>query len=218
MLPNFLFRGDDDSENFRNLRANVDHRQFQTNLLKGGDGSKIFTEELMELVNEHILSRYKTSDFLSFTDRLKSAYRFGLKLHTINQEIIDKCCEEIYDKEYWDFVLITLNTDLFLGVDVLYKGIYECQFHPHLTKFARLGYPYTVILINPLDALTEKYGTAKEYATYDNEWLVLPATKIELNFNKSEFSGVLDGGCISNVQKFVIDKDQREIYNTISYE
>lgn len=217
MLPNLLFRGDDDSDNARKLRATIDHGQLNTNLLNGGEGSKIFTSDLMTLVNAHILSRFDASHFLSFTSEIQSAYRFGLKLSVISEEIIEECCDEIYDTMPWGFALITFDTGRFKSVTCIHQGVYECTFWPTLLEFTRHGVPYTLFLINPVEALGDNYVTAREYSDYDKEWLILPATRKEFNFGITEFSGILDGACISHVQRFVINQGQREKYNTISY-
>jgi hypothetical protein len=47
ILPPKLFRGDDDRDNKRHLRATSHFNQFQTNLINGGVGKKIFSEPLM---------------------------------------------------------------------------------------------------------------------------------------------------------------------------
>jgi len=68
MFPDILHRGDDDSTNDRNLRSTIGHGQLQTNLLKEGDGSKIFNKDLLELINNPVISKFNASHFLSFTE------------------------------------------------------------------------------------------------------------------------------------------------------
>jgi hypothetical protein len=103
-LPKFLYRGDDDKKGYRKLRVEKHITQLTTNMINGGDGSKIFKEPVWKLINEHVLSRYLRSDFLSFTADKRAAYRFGMDLQSISDELIEEGCEAYYeDEKDWDF-------------------------------------------------------------------------------------------------------------------
>ncbi|MGZ3871882.1 MAG: hypothetical protein ACXVJD_03125 [Mucilaginibacter sp.] len=220
ILPPKLFRGDDDHENKRSLRATSHFSQFQTNLINGGIGKKIFTEPLMELTNEHILSRFPGSHFLSFTDSKLAAFRYGLNLQEADQNVVDLCCTQyLEDDKQWDFALLTIETSLLDIKSNPFPGVYECWYHPTLLEFVPFGF-YRIFLIDTVTALKHAnpvaFKTALEYSQYDHEWLVLPATP--KNFHgRIEYSAVLDGGCFSRNYYYEIDREQRELHNIISY-
>lgn len=221
MIPGKIFRGDGDPKDIRNLRYSSCRGQYHTNLIKGGIGQKIFSEPLMDLVNAHILSRFEISHFLSFTESKNSAMRYGLNLMSDDENVIEACSIPYYENNCkWDFALLTLNTDLLTLNKEHYPGVYELSYTPQLLEFSRLGL-YNVIIIDVRKALgemnSESFRTALEYSKYDNEWLVLPATIKEFNGGKSEFSGILDGGCFESPEYFIIDKEQYELNNTLDY-
>lgn len=217
MFPDILHRGDDDSKNERKLRSTIGHGQLQTNLLKGGDGSKIFNEDLLELINNHVLSKFNASHFLSFTEEKKSAFRFGMKLYEeLTDEAIEECATQAEDDlVYWDFAMLYFDTTQLKIISNTYHGIYECQFEPQLLTFKRLGVPYTVFLIDAAKALDHRYKHSMELSSFDKEWLILPAMPIQFT-GRVEFSGILDGACISS-EKYVINREEWDKYNMISY-
>jgi len=216
-LPRFLYRGDNDKKEIRKLRETLHHRELLTNLLNGGNGSKIFSSDFISLINDHILEKFDFTHFLSFTESLQSAYRFGLKLHSINDQIIEECCEETYDyKANWNFAIMTIDTSRLTVVSNTYPGIYECSYTPELYKFKRNGL-YRVILIDATKALDRKYQTSIEYALFDNEWLILPATPVLFENGAIEYSGILDGACISSIKLFDVNQERLDCFNTIDY-
>jgi hypothetical protein len=220
-IPRSLYRGDRDSRNSRRLRWSLTQGHLQTNLLNGGDGRRIMQETVWDLVNEHVLSKYRRSDFLSFTESREAAFRFGLKLHAINQEIIEDCVTEFYeDGDDWDFAILTLDTRRLDNVKELAAGVYEATFEPALLEFRRSG-SYRVVLIDIVTALkarhNDSYGLATEYSSYDSEWLVLPANTKLFEAGQVQYSALLDMACISATERFTVDKALLETYNTLDY-
>jgi hypothetical protein len=51
----------------------------------------------MEFINQHILSAFPFSHFLSFTEDELSGYRYDLGLYTISINAINDCCIRFYD-------------------------------------------------------------------------------------------------------------------------
>lgn len=216
-LPKFLYRGDSDKKNDRNLKSTINHNQLHTNLLKGGFGEKIFKEEILNLVNAHIASKFDFTHFLSFTEDRNSAFRFGLNLHTSNESVIENCCEEVYNQnEEWDFAIIVIDTSKIQIIENPYPGIYKCIFKPQILMFREFEY-YTIILIDAKIVLKDKFEMTAEYALFDKEWLLLPATLKLMNHNVLEYSAILDGGCISSISRYKADKDSLDDFNIIDY-
>jgi len=223
-LPKYLYRGDGDPENKRQIRTSIKGSYLRTHLLNGGDGKRIFRENLWDLVNAHILSKYPKSDFLSFTSDKNAAFRFGLNIHNISEEIIEECTSEYYDDDEnskpWDFAIFTLSTSCLDLVNEPAPGIYEALFSPTLLEFQRQGL-YRVFLLDIVTALKavgdESYKLAAEYSGFDHEWLVLPAMPKLFNTGTIEYSALLDMACISDTRKYEINKELLDQYNTISY-
>lgn len=219
-LPKYLYRGDGDPEKKRNIRKSIGQHYLQTHLI-GGNGKKIFREPIWDLVNAHITNNYPHSDFLSFTSDQLAAFRFGLNIHTISDEIIEECTEEYYDEgDDWDFAIFTLPTNNLKVINEPAPGMYEAYFHPTLMEFRRQGF-YRVFLLDIVTALKavgdDSYRLAAEYSGYDNEWLILPAMPKLFNNDKVEYSALLDMGCIADTRKYVTNHGLLQEYNTISY-
>lgn len=221
ILPKKLYRGDDDRENKRKLRATSHFNQFHTNLINGGIGKKIFNEPLMGLINKHILSKFPCSDFLSFTDDKIAAFRYGLNLTEADQQTIDLCCRQYWeDDKLWDFAMLTIETDNLSIEDIPFPGVYECWYNPTLTEFTQYGY-YRIFLIDAFAALQNTdptaFKTALEYSKYDHEWLVLPAMPKAFQYGQVEYSAILDGGCFGRTDYYEIDREQYQLHNNIVY-
>ncbi len=220
MLPEKLYRGDADNQNQRNLRYTCSQQQFCTNLIKGGEGRKIFSEPILDLVNTHILSRFDNSHFLSFTESRTSAMRYGLNLMTNDRDAVEECSIQSYDKKEWDFVLLTLNTSRLTLINKPAAGLYECIYKPVLKEFLRFGI-YRIFLIDVNGGLNEanidRYNMALEYSSFDREWLLLPAMSKEFNSGKIEYSAIVDGACFESPEFFTIDREKFKLYNTLDY-
>jgi hypothetical protein len=220
-LPKFLYRGDNDFDRSRDIRHSINHGFLQSKLING-NGQRIFREPIWDLVNGHILSKYEHSDFLSFTSEKNAAFRFGLHLHTISDEIIEECTEAFYDNGIgWDFAIFTLATSRLKVVDEPAPGMYEALFLPETRQFKNREF-YRIFLLDIVTALKaigdDTYKLAAEYSGYDNEWLVLPANLKEFNGHRVEYSAFLDMGCISETVKYETNHDLLQTYNTISYD
>ncbi len=221
MIPEKLYRGDADNQNQRNLRYTCSQQQFCTNLIKGGEGKKIFSEPILDLVNTHILSRFDNSHFLSFTESRISAMRYGLNLMTDATDAIEECSiQSDNEKNEWDFVLLTLNASRLTVINNPAAGLYECTYKPILKEFARFGV-YRIFLIDVNEALNaaniDKYSIALEYSSFDKEWLLLPAMPKEFNSGKIEYSAILDGACFDSPEFFTIEREKFKLYNTLNY-
>ncbi len=203
MVPEYLYRGDNDSEGTRSLRSTIDHFQLQTNLLNGGNGRVIFESPLLDLIDEHVGFGWSKTHFLSFSESETIAYQYGI--HCESDEVENKMldCTQHFDLDStWDFAVIVLDTKT-IKWDTIDKGVYVALYPPSLTKFMNLPY-YRAIFINVSEVLSEnaKYIESYKNSTRDSEWLILPATKILLNSNKVEYPGILDGGCFSEIKKY----------------
>lgn len=221
ILPDKFYRGDADPENKRRLRATSHHNQFQTNLISGGIGKKIFTEPLLQLTNDHILSKFPTSHFLSFTANKNAAFRYGLNLMEADEQVVDLCCSQYLDDDKnWDFALMTIETRYLTIKNNPYPGVYECWYQPTLTEFTPFGF-YRVFLIDAFTALQivgpTTFKTASEYSYYDKEWLILPAMPKLFQGGRVEYSAILDGGCFSRNYYYTIDQEQYKLHNTLTY-
>jgi hypothetical protein len=221
ILPEKLYRGDNDKKNERMLRASSHFNQFQTNLINGGVGRKIFNEPLVELMNKHILSKFPCSHFLSFTDNKLAAFRYGLNLMQADEETVDLCCYQyMEDDRLWDFALLTIETSYLDIKNNPFPGVYECWYRPTLLEFASYGY-YRIFLIDAKTSLKHAgpnvFETALEYSSYDNEWLVLPAMPKVFLEGKIEYSAILDGGCFSQNDYYKINRESYQLCNIITY-
>ncbi|MFY7988121.1 MAG: hypothetical protein ACOVNP_04505 [Flavobacterium sp.] len=221
MIPEKLYRGDADNKNQRNLRYTCSQQQFCTNLIKGGEGRKIFSEPILDLVNKHILSRFDNSHFLSFTESRTAAMRYGLNLITDDTDAIEECYVQSYnEKNDWDFVLLTLNTSHLTIINNPVAGLYECIYKPILKEFSTFEV-YRIFLIDVNKALNaaniDKYNIALEYSSFDREWLLLPAMPKEFNSGKVEYSAILDGACFESPEFFTIDREKFNLNNTLNY-
>ncbi|MET3536687.1 hypothetical protein [Chryseobacterium limigenitum] len=61
------------------------------------------------------------------------------------------------------------------------------------------------------------YSKDGEYADFDKEWLVPPATQRLFEGGKVEYSSILDGACFEGPQYFRTDKEQLQVHKTLDY-
>jgi hypothetical protein len=202
-IPKYLFRGDSDDLGIRKLRTTIEHGQFQTNLISGGEGRIIFETPLIELINIHVGIGWKKTHFLSFTEEIVTAYKFGLRDPLINEQYIkENYVDGSSASSAWLFALLTLETERINWGEVAY-GVFEGFYKPNLKKFTHYLDDYRIILLDVVRILTEykdlsaSYTSSLENAVLDKEWLLLPATITRLNSGQLEYSAILDGGCIS---------------------
>ncbi len=200
-LPKFLYRGDSDSSGARRLRTTLHFRQLQTNLINGGIGREITEIPLIELINRHVRSGWDRTHFLSFSECERTAFRFGLHCDVAHlDDEIDNCLPSDGDHD-WDFVIIVIATER-IHWNRLEEGVYEGFFGPHLVKFGG-GADYRIILIDVVSILEKStlYLDSFANAKRDEEWLLLPATPVPFD-NTVEYSGILDGNCISEIRRY----------------
>lgn len=207
-MPKMLYRGDSDRENIRALKATIDHRRLQTNLLNGGDGQAVYKSPIHELANKHVGLGWGTTPFLSFSTNPKVALRYGIScsMEQLDQEFAEHV-EYYGDDTKWDFALMSVDMSQ-ITFKLLESGVYEGYYAPCLTLFSRTSGMYRVIVID-VKTVLEKFNHDPGYimaianAARDEEWLILPATTIPLNNGRfHEHSGILDGGCLNAVTKY----------------
>lgn len=198
-IPDHLYRGDDDRAGIRKLKSTIQHNQYQTNLINGGEGRTIFETPITKLINVHVGVGWDKTHFLSFSEDILTASRYGSRNLLLSQsELEDHYTEYLEDDEKWTFALITLQTD---NIDwtVLDKGVYEGFYDPTLRLFENTSARYRVILLDVKTILSgwknfdASYNKAFSNAVRDKEWLLLPATIVALNGSFHEYSAILDG-------------------------
>jgi hypothetical protein len=207
MIPKILYRGDADKKGVRDLRSTLHLYQLQTNLLKAGTGHEIFTTPIVDLVARHVDPGWAKSHFLSFSEDKVTALRFGLDCtnEEVNKEL-ENFTEYYQQGADWSFALITIDTS-FINWKKIGAGIYHGTYEPSLLKFANYPGVAKVILINVVKAIKENnqhlgHPHVLSNAVRDKEWLVLPATEIAMNNKMVEYSGIVDGKCISEIMKY----------------
>lgn len=200
-IPLKLYRGDADRSGIRKLKETIHFGQLQTNLINGGEGRAIMEKPLQELIHKHVGIGWDKTHFLSFSRNKLTALGYASGIVGDNKLYNEFEYAGYYenDSEY-DFVLLTLHTDKVVWREIelgAFEGIYE----PELLKFSRSGQPYRVILINVEQVLRESknnsYQDSLANAMRDEEWLLLPATLVMLNSDRTEYSAILDCACIS---------------------
>lgn len=204
-IPDNLFRGDADKTGQRLLRDTINHWQLQTNLISGGYGRKIFEDPLAELINQHINIGWDKTHFLSFSEDKTTALIYGSSLTSDAYEKVQH--EIVLDERNWSFVLMTLGTHK-LELQEKSKGVIEGRFKPSLKKFA--NHPFvTVLLVDAYTVLSNDprrslYEQAIYNADRDKEWLIFPTTPILFENGKVEYSALLDGACLTSIEKYRI--------------
>jgi len=206
-IPEILYRGDDDRFKIRNLKTTLHFSQLQTNLLNGGQGHAIFNTPLLKLVADHVDPGWATTHFLSFSEEKKVAYRFALHCEYDEVDTLIEDYNEYYQSgPDWDFAIIGIDTRR-ITWKLLAAGIYEGTYQPQLLEFKMFPGIYKVILINVQEAIKHlpsltNFIAVNANATKDKEWLLLPATEMIMNTGKIEYSGVVDGNCISEITRY----------------
>src|SRR4051812_3168526 len=106
VIPRFLFRGDSDPQNVRQLKLTFNSGLLLTNLINGGNGREILRHSMGELANKHITTKWEKTHFLSFSSNEQTAFYYGSH---------NKAFEVVHDdKEIWDFVILTFDTNLLI--------------------------------------------------------------------------------------------------------
>jgi len=200
-LPPFLYRGDGDRDNRRKLKSTIQHQQYQTNLINGGNGREIFDTPLKELINKHVnfAIGWKTTNFLSFSEEEATAYRYGAQNPDLtSEEIENNYIEYPGNDDKWIFAILTFETEK-VRWNILQPGIYEGFYTPSLFLFEKDTDKYRIILLDVKTILAKqpKFEIAYKNARQDNEWLLLPATTTTFKPGLHEYSAILDGTCIT---------------------
>lgn len=207
MIPKFLYRGDDDANGERKLRDTIHFKQLKTKLINGGDGRLISHVPLRLLINKHVGMPWDQSNFLSFSANKQTAIRYGLHGQIGNTEALFESYVEYYENDKdWKFAVMELDTSS-IKISMLETGVYEGLYKPSLTKFSQSDNLYRILLIDVASFLAasaeaDNYVYSIENAERDEEWLVLPATYVTLNNNRSEYSSIFDGACLSSIKRY----------------
>lgn len=210
MLPPFLYRGDADPQNTRQLREVNPASPYScllTNLSAGGDGRAIFSTPFPDTINRHVAVGWVKTHFLSFTSDKAVAQRFA----TGGQ---DRTLEP-YDGRHWDTSLTVVDTGK-LNAQEVETGAYRCQYRSKINPieysspasiFEAIGKSqdpqHSALLINVatyLKAKSPDMEAAIANAMRDKEWLILP-TDIPPEVN-GQLASKLDSGCVAQFQKF----------------
>jgi hypothetical protein len=195
ILPPYLYRGDQDPQNTRKLKDTLGSGLLLTNLCNGGIGKEIFNQPLKKSITKHVSTGWGKTHFLSFSENKEVALHYGSQ---------DKLFDETYElKEYWDFALLTLQTNRISqhSLKSIDNGVYSAEFPPTCKEFLP---SFRMIIINVeahLKSINDSdscFMDAINKAKRDKEWLILPT----FPFSNGEFSSKLDENCISETQLF----------------
>ena len=88
LLPKYLYRGDKDPHNHRQLRATINSGLLLTNLCNGGNGREIFSKPFGQLINKHIGIGWDKTHFLSFSTDESTAINYGCHNMTMTNYMI----------------------------------------------------------------------------------------------------------------------------------
>jgi hypothetical protein len=194
-IPTEIYRGDRDPNGFRKLRQTIGKGEVFTNLIDSGIGREIFEIPLRESIKKHIEGEWNRTHFLSFSSKLKIAFKYGTSR------------EDYYeDNDDWDFVIFTLNKNRLIRDSVSERepGIFYCEYEPCML----INKPkFKILLIDVLVNLRfhkqkgqPNLDSPIQKAKIDKEWLILPITM--MRDSSTEFTGKLDQNCFSLIQKF----------------
>lgn len=200
-MPRYLYRGDSDPCNHRQLREVYpfgSRGYVLSNLSNGGSGQEIFNSSLVEAVNRHVHLGWSKTHFLSFSESHARAMTFaaGPEGHTLN----------LTYEELWDGAVITIDTRLFSSWQEVEPGIYRCTYHGRM-MIPEKNHLVQVLLIDVVSYLQHQIDTgyiglndALEKATQDSEWLILP---LDPSYGvPGELTSKLDDGCISDFERY----------------
>jgi len=196
MFPKYLYRGDSDPKNDRNLKLTLNSSVIKTNLCNGGNGREIFNDTLYSIVNKHIHIGWDKTHFLSFSTDEQIAFQYANREKREYEEIFDS-------QENWDFAVLTIDTSVLTYKRQIATGIYCAHFYPYSREFQPF---YRLILIDTYTYLkSNMFGSidlsqAITKATESKEWLILPA----MPFGNGECSSKLDVACFKERRMFKI--------------
>ena len=210
-IPQILIRGDADPKQIRDLKITLKQNQLLTNLLKGGKGHAVFTEPLITLIGAHVRSSWAKTHFLSFSTQDEIAHKYGLGCDPDADaehvsSLMNDCKYVELGIEDWDFAVIEIDTSI-ADWSEIGPGVYLGKYEPTLNAFKRLLEPFKCILIDVVNAMKSQHDMPNidqvlKNARRDQEWLLLPATLIDLNFEKTEYSAILDSKIISHIEVY----------------
>jgi len=146
------------------LRATIQYNQYQTNLINGGEGRVIFENPIINLINKHVGIGWAKTHFLSFTEDIHTAYKYGSRNMLLGEEEIEyKYVEHFEDSSDWNFALLILDTSKVEWAK-LQDGIYEGFYEPTLKLFAHNNEKYRVLLIDVRTILSEWKNFDQSYS------------------------------------------------------
>lgn len=217
-IPPFLYRGDSDSQNMRNLRQ-WRSGYLLTNLANGGAGREIFSVPLVDSIRRHVDIGWEKTHFLSFTETYSTAKYFA--------GAIEKRPLIITEQNNWDTAIITIDTKC-LRVDEIYEtGLYRChyqlnpnthcrndfndflahQFPRQIAAVNRRNRPVPILIIDLVSYLTGQkvkglcsVEESLAKASRDTEWLILPIDSVQEI--PDEYTAALDISCVSKFECF----------------
>ncbi len=210
-IPQKLIRGDADPKQIRDLKNTLTQNQLVTNLLKGGESHAVFTELLITLIGAHVRSTWAKTHFLSFSTKDEIAHKYGLGCEPDADDehvssLMNECAYAELGREDWDFAVIEIDTSI-ADWSEIGQGVYLGSYEPYFHTFKRFSDSFRCILIDVVNAMkgqhdVENVDQILKNARRDQEWLLLPATPIILNFKKTGYSGILDGRIIRHIEVY----------------
>ena len=162
---------------------------------------------IIHLVANHVDPGWAKTHFLSFTEDKLTALRFGLDCEY--DQVANKSenyIEYYEDGHDWTFAIIAIDTQSINWIEIG-TGIYYGSYKPGLTKFKTFPGNSKMILIDIAKAIqvhkqNSSFAKVLTNAIRDKEWLLLPASEMVMNTGIVEFSGIMDGSCISEIIKY----------------
>ena len=218
IFPPFLYRGDADLQNSRQLRQ-WRRGHLLTNMSNGGSGREIFSVPITDLIRRHVDTGWEKTHFLSFTESYARAEYFA--------GVTDISDYHITDRNDWDAAIVTIDTSCFRLEETYESGVYRCHYDLKPDVHCRqnlndvLAYyiprqvasayrqhkPVSVLVINLVSFLSDHQAQGISgvevsliKAIRDREWLILPlypAVGIP-----GEYTAALDISCISKFECF----------------
>lgn len=219
-VPRWLFRGDADERQKRQLRDSWCRGYLLTNLANHGVGKDVFSAQLKALVVRHINGVWSKTHFLSFSDDRDVAERFargraGRRIALLPPE-----------QTPWDSSVLTVDTSVMNRMDQIADGFYRASFRvaathrpgcnplliiPHALEPAATAVPErTLLLVDVVRALEgagggEHVRDALAKARRDAEWLLLPTdlmSKLNAEGAPDEFTAKIETTVISSLDKY----------------
>lgn len=198
-----LYRGDGDYNNIRNIKhffspiknggypsSNV----LTTNLANNGNGKEIFNTSFYELIQKHIFPSYSKTHFLSFSESVETALKYGANGRQYIQTFDDD----------WDFILLSFSVKQLNNFQFrkIFDGVYFISYYTNEVYFNNNARILLVNVLEYFELLLRNSICISEQsllnAKKDKEWLILPVNY----FDNNEFSSKIPIECINEISYY----------------